>query len=605
MGDSASSAFRSVPFERRFQCALERRVERVVIVIVIIIIVIIIITIHRDRHHHHSSLNIIIHLRAVVALMIHSFLFARARAFRHSTPEPPMFPPSRARSRARLLRRHHPMFPRACPSFIPRARAPSALRDRRASRRRRPATRASASDDDDDDVFALASIVECGSSTNTRALAASRDLAPGTTVFSFPFRFALAVYVDDDDEDDDDDDGNDDGNDDDAPTTSGVNDAHAMSWSGKLALDVVRARIDGRARNELARARSSFERARALWLATLPFASASCAALDFTEHELAMCEDERITREARDVRRRAAEDEIKARATFELAGVEFASSDFAQALRLVYTRAFARKELDGRTMKWLCPFVDMCNHSFASVNAHARVATGTRHAQGRDATADVADVMDDDVDDVEDKYVRLIIDDDGEGVREGEEICISYGAYPNDVFLLYFGFVPRANAHDRVVLFDTVSELFAFIDDDCELKTQRARMRGELAGEDEDEDDANALDAASALVNRRGGGFRFLALSITIDGVDETLIEICRDVLRVDVMDVVRKRARQILTSGRFSTTIADDIAALERTDDDLSPNARMAIEYRLHKKEILIAPLGQTLERYRPHTGV
>ena len=45
--------------------------------------------------------------------------------------------------------------------------------------------------------------------------------------------------------------------------------------------------------------------------------------------------------------------------------------------------------------------------------------------------------------------------------RAGEEVTISYGAFPNDVFLLFFGFVPAANPHDAVPLFADLGDLVA------------------------------------------------------------------------------------------------------------------------------------------------
>ena len=45
--------------------------------------------------------------------------------------------------------------------------------------------------------------------------------------------------------------------------------------------------------------------------------------------------------------------------------------------------------------------------------------------------------------------------------RAGEEVTISYGAWPNDVFLLFFGFLPEQNEHDAVVLFHSLPDLIA------------------------------------------------------------------------------------------------------------------------------------------------
>lgn len=45
--------------------------------------------------------------------------------------------------------------------------------------------------------------------------------------------------------------------------------------------------------------------------------------------------------------------------------------------------------------------------------------------------------------------------------RGGQEVTISYGAWPNDVFLLFFGFLPDQNEHDAVVLFHGLPDLIA------------------------------------------------------------------------------------------------------------------------------------------------
>ena len=38
-------------------------------------------------------------------------------------------------------------------------------------------------------------------------------------------------------------------------------------------------------------------------------------------------------------------------------------------------------------------------------------------------------------------------------------MTISYGPWPNDVFLLFFGFVPDNNPHDTAVLFEDLADL--------------------------------------------------------------------------------------------------------------------------------------------------
>ena len=43
--------------------------------------------------------------------------------------------------------------------------------------------------------------------------------------------------------------------------------------------------------------------------------------------------------------------------------------------------------------------------------------------------------------------------------RKGEELTISYGAWPNEVFFLFFGFLPEHNPFDAVVLYHDLDDL--------------------------------------------------------------------------------------------------------------------------------------------------
>lgn len=58
--------------------------------------------------------------------------------------------------------------------------------------------------------------------------------------------------------------------------------------------------------------------------------------------------------------------------------------------------------------------------------------------------------------------------------REREEVTISYGNWPNDVFLLFFGFLPDNNQHDAVVLFHTLEELVS-----CYLAAAQQQTTGQ------------------------------------------------------------------------------------------------------------------------------
>ena len=67
-------------------------------------------------------------------------------------------------------------------------------------------------------------------------------------------------------------------------------------------------------------------------------------------------------------------------------------------------------------------------------------------SQGLQAAAEVGEV-----DAQTRQYFQLCAGEDG--IEEGKEVTISYGSWPNDVFLLFFGFCPDANTNDSVVLF--------------------------------------------------------------------------------------------------------------------------------------------------------
>ena len=220
----------------------------------------------------------------------------------------------------------------------------------------------------------------------------------------------------------------------------------------------------------------------------------------------------------------------------------------------------------------MVPGVDMCNHDAARFNAIVRVVTSPETCQGAAATEEIAEIA---PSSTMDKFFELVVDPDGETVEAGEEILISYGSFPNDVWLMYFGFIPRGtNVNDTFVIFENVDELVAHVADEFRRDldaTTRARLRDVFG------DDAR--------------------VKIKVDSVDEKLIEACDDVLGIPWLDVVASRCRALLVGGRFRTKIKDDVAAL--ADPNVSPETALAVEFRLRKKQILIAPLGQTLEKY------
>lgn len=56
--------------------------------------------------------------------------------------------------------------------------------------------------------------------------------------------------------------------------------------------------------------------------------------------------------------------------------------------------------------------------------------------------------------------------------REGEEVTISYGQFPDDVFYLFYGFLPRDNPFNSVLLFRDLSEVARHLEVDNDIPSQ-------------------------------------------------------------------------------------------------------------------------------------
>ena len=385
--------------------------------------------------------------------------------------------------------------------------------------------------------------------TKARGIEALRPLAPGEVIFSIPYSLVMETRL---------------------ALDASEADGRGEAWSSAMAMDIL----------ELKRDFDGAGASRRRWLEELPCPAPSTPAMDFNEEELAMIEDERVRAEA--IRVRTAHERDVVTYADRLAHIGASADDFREARNVVHSRVFARRDGDC-VSKLLVPGVDMVNHSATLANAVVRVVTSPENCQGRAATEEIADVSSSSsaACDVvtEDKYFQLVVDPDGETIDCGDEVLISYGAFPNDPFLMYFGFVPDDNPNDTVILFDDVDELFEFIERDETLAAKALCM------DDDAKSQARAVSPS--------------ALSCTIDAVDGALIQICDGIIQIPWLDVVRARCRNILTGGRFSTKIAEDVA-LARSNT-LSPNAALALAFRLHKKAILIAPLGQSLAQYEP----
>ena len=132
-------------------------------------------------------------------------------------------------------------------------------------------------------------------------------------------------------------------------------------------------------------------------------------------------------------------------------GEEFGREEVAWALAMVHSRSF----ITGGTHVWL-PGIDCCNHSFAP-NAVVRCVHSPGACQG---VAAVEEVCPPSAADLEPSRFELVAGEGG--IRAGEGVFISYCHHANDVFLLFFGFVPPDNPYDSAMLFGMLEEMVAF-----------------------------------------------------------------------------------------------------------------------------------------------
>eukprot|EP00803_Ostreobium_quekettii_P002388 evm.model.scf_874.2 EVM.evm.TU.scf_874.2 scf_874:53671-58389(-) len=186
-----------------------------------------------------------------------------------------------------------------------------------------------------------------------------------------------------------------------------------------------------------------------------------------------------------------------------------------------------------------------------------------------------------------------------EDFMAGEEVTISYGSWPNDVFFLFFGFVPDGNVHDEVVIFQGPEQLLEFY----KKVSQSGRTKGQKATQEEVlwkqvEDIALGFCAQQA---EKGSDWNRLV--VTGEGLDVRLVQLIKIIHAVIaetqtplpiVPDgvLVRRRCSGLLGRYRPIRNDVDDLAG-KRVKD----NVGLMMRYNLGKKGILLAALEQTEE--------
>lgn len=401
----------------------------------------------------------------------------------------------------------------------------------------------------------IESRVALGTTRYGRGLVALRNLVPNEVIFNVPWRLVLAEDHDE-------------------------ADASDLPWSALMAARLLEER------------HANGERAR--WIESLP-ALVSTPPLEYTEHELAACEDAKAIAEATSTRNGhlAAYQTLKPR----LDAVECTERDLRWATGALHSRCFTHGP---RGTHLAVPGVDMCNHDFAGANAAVAVVTSPEDVQGVAATAEIADVGDGDTNgdtsgdtdgdaDGDDMFFQLRAGEDG--VEQGDEVTISYGPWPNDPFFLYFGFVPEGNPNDAVVLFDEVGDVAACA---ARLDMMSIAEAGERAA---------AAAAAWDEEKKNGGSGAPTRMVITREGIDEGVMRAVT-ALGLDGTDafnaLLEGRCKELLRE--YPTKLKEDRGLL--MSGTLSENEFTSTLYKMSKKEVLLGPLAAAAARQREAGG-
>jgi hypothetical protein len=178
----------------------------------------------------------------------------------------------------------------------------------------------------------------------------------------------------------------------------------------------------------------------------------------------------------------------------------------------------------------------------------------------------------------------------------GEEVSICYGAFPNEVFLLLFGFVPEENPYDSVALFSGAQELLQH----CQAFAHRQRPG--LVQEQQWQAAAEVLAAGGGAAGERGvqqQQQQQQQLAITGQGLAPELLEGLQQVAAVlqragaplaavqqalPVGPLVADRCAQLLQE--FGSSLQQDEQLLK--DAGLCGNMQLAVRYRLNKQRVL-----------------
>jgi hypothetical protein len=301
---------------------------------------------------------------------------------------------------------------------------------------------------------------------------------------------------------------------------------------------------------------------------------------------------------------------------------QYRPAEVAYALSLVHSRSF----FSSGNHVWV-PGVDLCNHSGDTANAIVRCIHNPDVCQGIAATEEIAPQPTTQENGAPPRPSVFELVAGEQGIQQGEEVTISYGKWPNDVFLLFFGFIPKDNENDSVVLFHNLDEIAEFIsevvaegtgvklesfDTNFSDTNSRERWYTELSKELGAEGSQGPVgvdierEYTRMVLTPSGVDYRllqsvdaslklFLARTLAsgvfhdVENCEQYKIEENEEFLQaLSVPNLIAARCHQILTTA-FPTRLEDDEKAVVTSRG----NYKTALEYRIGKKRILHSALA------------
>ncbi|KAF6251907.1 hypothetical protein COO60DRAFT_577679 [Scenedesmus sp. NREL 46B-D3] len=162
-------------------------------------------------------------------------------------------------------------------------------------------------------------------------------------------------------------------------------------------------------------------------------------------------------------------------------------SDFLWAVQVLHSRCF----FEPTSQRHLAvPGIDMCNHSSTAPNAAVRLLHSPGACQGLAALEEVAPAA---AQAACGSYFQLLAGP--EGIPAGQQVCISYGNWPAEPFLLLFGFVPQPNPHDCITLFGSLQHMA-----DCYLECCHAMLQAAAGSSCSEQQSSSTATAAQQLL---------------------------------------------------------------------------------------------------------